>query len=114
MRRTLYIGYGLRLLLSAIFPLGFGVGFGLVLFVDIWPGILSINIVNSLGIEPRTFLGTLLTTIVQGTLLNVIIFVIMSIAYVFQRMFMTPPPEFGPKGFDVVMPAHPAQPLTRV
>ena len=104
MRRTLYIGYGLRLLMSAAFPLG----------IDFIPGILSVELVgNVLDVEIKSFLGTLLTTIVQGAILNIIIFVIMSLAYAFQRMFMTPPPDFGPKGFDVVIPSTPT-PVTRV
>jgi hypothetical protein len=76
----------------------------ILLFGDLWPGLVSIWVVeDGLGVSPRTFTGTLLTTIVQGALLNVIIFVIMSVLYAFQRMFMTPPPEFSPHGFDVVM-----------
>src|SRR5688500_18745775 len=102
-RRTLYIGYGLRLVLSMMFPLvvaGFGWG---LFFPDIWPGLLSLGIVNNLGLNTNSFEGTLLTTIVQGTLLNIIIFVIMGFVYAFQRLFMTPPPEFRPHGFEVVM-----------
>ena len=108
-RRTLYIGYGLRLMLSVIFALGMSVvtEAGILLAVDIWPGILSVQLVKGLGIELATFHGTLLTTIVQGAMLNAIIFVVMAVSYSFQRLFMTPPPEFAPKGFDVVMPSVP-------
>ena len=73
-RRTLYIGYGARLVLSMLFPLGLGGGFGpatLFLWPDIWPGFLSYTIVqNVLRLNPETFEGTLATTIVQGTLLT--------------------------------------------
>jgi hypothetical protein len=31
--------------------------------------------------------------------------------YAFQRLFMTPPPEYAAKGFDVVMPASPPSSL---
>jgi hypothetical protein len=89
-----------------LFPIGIaGAGPGvIVLFADLWPGLLSIWVVeDGLGVSPRTFTGTLLTTIVQGALLNVVIFVIMSVLYALQRMFMTPPPQFRPHGFDVVM-----------
>ena len=110
-RRTLYIGYTMRLILSALFPLGVVSGPGpgaWVLFIwpDIWPGLLSLMVVgNWLGLSPETFEGTLATTIVQGTLLNVIIFGFMLIVYAFQRQFMNPPPEAQPRGFEVVLPA---------
>ena len=109
-RRTLYIGYGLRLIMSAVFPLGIGTGSPAIvlMFGDLWPGLISIHIVkNVVGVSPQSFTGTLLTTIVQGALLNAILFVVMAVVYAFQSMFMTPPPERAPKGFDVVMPATP-------
>ena len=94
-------------ILSFLFPLGMSTGLGLVLWVDIWPGILSLIFVDELlGADAQYFAGTLATTIVQGTLLNIIIFIIMSIVYAVQRLFMTPPPESSPRGFDVVMPAR--------
>src|SRR5687767_15817356 len=52
-RRTLYIGYGLRLILSAVFPLGLSSkGPGVILmFADLWPGLVSLKIVqDGLGI----------------------------------------------------------------
>jgi hypothetical protein len=98
-----------------VFPLGLSSkGPGVILmFADLWPGLVSLKIVqDGLGIDPRAFTGTLLTTIVQGALLNVIVFIVMAVVYAFQRMFMTTPPEYSPKGFDVVMPtaAVPAVP----
>ena len=107
-RRTLYIGYGLRLILSMIMPLGVisgGPGI-IVLFADGLPGLWSEYVVKEwLFVDPVTFTGTLLTTIVQGAVLNAIVFVAMALVYAFHRVFMTPPPEAAPKGFDVVMPA---------
>lgn len=97
-RRTLYIGYGTRLLLSVAFPLGVG--------ADMMPGMLSIGIVRGMGLEPHGFEGTLATTVVQGTLLNLLLAFFMAGVYGVQKAFMAPPP--APKGFDVIMPAIPA------
>ena len=83
-RRTLYIGYGGRLLISIAFPIG--------MFVDLWPGVISMELVQSLGLETRAFLGTLLITLVQGGILNVILMLFMGLVQGFQRLFLKPPP----------------------
>ena len=98
-RRTLYIGYGVRLGLSALFPLGMG--------VDMMPGMLSVNVVEGVLGNARDFAGTLATTVVQGTLLNVILFFFMAAVYAVQRAFMRPPA--APPGFEVVMPVIPVE-----
>jgi hypothetical protein len=107
-RRTLYIGYGLRLFISMLCPIGFGFQSESMLFTvpDVWPGVLSLQVVERMGLEPETFAGTLATTIVQGSLLNVAIFLIMLIVYWAQRLFMSPPPQQAPQGFDVILPAR--------
>jgi hypothetical protein len=111
-RRTLYIGYGLRLILSIAMPLG---ALPLLFFADVIPGLISINIVKSTGVRPESFHGTLLTTIVQGALLNAIVFGVMLVIYWFQRLFMTPPPTSERlHGFEVVMPASPASRVSPV
>ncbi|HZN68610.1 MAG TPA: hypothetical protein VFB66_25235 [Tepidisphaeraceae bacterium] len=94
-RRTLYIGYGLRLGASLLFPVGMA--------ADVWPGLLSVGIVEGLGLRGRGFEQTLAITVVQGTLLNAILFVVMSLVYGIQRLAMKPPAEVAPRGFDVVM-----------
>ena len=95
-RRTLYIGYGLRLGASLLFPVG--------MVVDMWPGIISVGIVeDGLGLKGRGFEQTLAITVVQGALLNVILFVVMFLVYGIQRLTMKPPAEVAPRGFDVVM-----------
>lgn len=100
MRRTLYIGYGGRMVLSVLFPIGMG--------VDMFPGMLSVSFVrNVLQLTPESFLGTLATTCVQGTLLNLILVVFMSVVQAFQRAFLRPPEE--PRGFAVLMPAQPVE-----
>ena len=98
-RRTLYIGYGARLVASILFPLGMG--------LDMLPGMLSVALVENFT-NAHTFAGTLATTVVQGTLLNAMLTVFMAAVYATQKMFMQPPP--APHGFDVVMPALPAEP----
>ena len=98
-RRTLYIGYGARLLVSFLFPLGMG--------LDMLPGMLSVALVEKFT-NAHTFAGTLATTIVQGTLLNAMLTVFMAAVYGTQKVFMQPPP--APQGFDVVMPVIPVQP----
>ena len=94
-RRTLYIGYGARMAASIVFPLGVG--------MDLLPGMLSVNLVQQgAGLDPHTFGGTLLTTIVQGTLLNVLLGLFMLFVYFVQRATMKPPEAV--QGFEVVMP----------
>ena len=86
----------MRLGLSVLFPLGMG--------ADLFPGMLAVETVKSyLGLDPHSFEGTLATTVVQGTFLNVILAVFMYQVYWFQRLFMKPPE--APQGFEVVMPA---------
>jgi hypothetical protein len=82
-RRTLYIGYGTRIGLSVGFPVG--------MFLDAWPGMLSISLVARLGFDETGFVGTLLITLIQGTLLNVIVGLFMGFTYLVQRWFCRPP-----------------------
>ena len=104
-RRTLYIGYGTRLVLSLAFPIGMG--------VDLIPGLMSIRVVELVGMEPRSFAGTLAITIVQGGLLNAIIGVFMLVVYSIQRATMKPPVDAERHGFEVVVggPPQPVIPL---
>jgi len=111
-RRTFYIGYGARLVLSMLMPLGMpGIGMPgfsippmfILMFPDIWPGFISLRVVDAIGLEPESFAGTLATTIVQGALLNLIIFFFMLIVYGVQRPFLKLPPDHAPRGFDVVL-----------
>jgi len=109
-RRTLYIGYGARLLLSLSMPIGMLPLMpltGFLIFPDVLPGIVSVQVVEATGLDPESFAGTLATTIVQGTLLNVIIFLFMLVVWGFQRLFMKMPPESAPRGFEPVLPAQP-------
>ena len=103
MRRTLYIGYGARLVISVIVPVG--------AFVDLYPGLISVMVVgDGLGFRPEGFTGTLVTTLVQGTLLNIILALFMGIVWVVQASLMTAPEicEAGCKtcGYDLSMTPH--------
>lgn len=86
-RTTLYIGYITRLTISVIYPLGLG--------ADLLPGTLSIAFVEALlGID-HGFAPTLLITLVQGTLLNLILAVYMLLIYGIQKLFRKPPIPAG-------------------
>ena len=82
-RRTLYIGYGLRMLVSIIFPAG--------MMIDMFPGLFSIYIVQSLGVPEKSFFATLMITLIQGTLLNTILSVIMLVVWGSQRLLLRVP-----------------------
>jgi hypothetical protein len=101
-RRTLYIGYGTRLIVAIILPVGAA--------IDLWPGLLSINIVSRL--TPFSVVGdfdefifTLLTTIVQGTILNAIMSVYMGFVWALQAAVCKWPQE--KRGFPVEMVKQP-------
>ena len=98
-RRTLYIGYGVRVGLSIAFPIGMG--------ADLLPGMISVSAVEKLGFDPRSFGGTFATTLLQGAILNVLVFLFMFVVYGVQRMTMKPPATVAPPGFEVVLPAQP-------
>ncbi|MBN1512863.1 MAG: hypothetical protein JXB13_12685 [Phycisphaerae bacterium] len=76
-KTTLYIGYGTRLAMSVLFPVG--------LFLDVWTGLASIEIVRLFLADPNGFAGTLAITILQGVFLNIILAVFMGAVYLLQR-----------------------------
>lgn len=94
-RRTLYIGYGLRLALSICYPIG--------MVADALPGLFSVGLIESLGMETKGFVGTLAITCVQGALLNLIITLFMVVVYAIERAFLKAP-ELQPRGFEVILP----------
>ncbi len=106
-RRTLYIGYGARLILSMVMPMGLrnrsDPGSLITLLPDVWPGMLSVQFVESTNLDAESFAGTLATTIVQGALLNVIIFTFMLVVYGVKRLLLKLPADHVPRGFDVVI-----------
>ena len=98
-RRTLYIGYGVRMGISVLFPIGMG--------ADLMPGLLSVGIVeNLLGMHSKGFFGTFLTTCVQGTLLNILLSAFMFCVWGIQKLTLKP---VNPQGFPVVVRAIPVE-----
>ncbi|MCK6483146.1 MAG: hypothetical protein HUU22_16540 [Phycisphaerae bacterium] len=82
-RRTLIIGYGLRVVSSTIFIPGF--------FIDIFPGMLSVELGRRFVADEHSFVGTLLITCIQGVLLNIILGAFMGLVYIVQVLFCKPP-----------------------
>ena len=86
--RTVLIGYGTRILISIIFPVG--------LAVDMMTGVLSVAIIQNVspahsidlpesGAAVSAF-AVFLTTVVQGILLNVMLFAYMILVYGVHRV----------------------------
>ncbi len=86
--RTLYAGFGLRIMLTAVVPAG--------LVVDLLVGAISIQITRGLFADSEGFACTFVTTLVQGALLNVALFIVMAVLYAIQRIACPPP---IPEGF---------------
>lgn len=89
------IGYGIRMLISVVFPLGS--------FIDIPTGVVSISIANfvygtdiegsgamGFGNEGLAFVWFLSTTVIQGILLNIILFIFMLIMFGIGLLFSGP------------------------
>ena len=78
---TALIGYGTRILISLIFPIG--------LTIDMFTGIISVSLVDSLlgsgtrleSTAPVSAVSVFLTTVVQGVLLNLMLLAYMFIVY---------------------------------
>jgi hypothetical protein len=117
-RRTLYIGYGTRMGISLlmIFAVLSGPYLGwlaLPLASDFLLGAISVGIAGALGLLENDgghmpsagFLGTLVTTCIQGTLLNIVVGIFMLVVYGIQRAVAKPPPELR-RGFEVLSPQN--------
>jgi hypothetical protein len=90
-RRTLKIGYGTRLALSALFPVG--------MIVDAIPGMISLEISRVLWteftVDGKGILGTYIITLIQGGLLNGLLLVYMAMIYGLLRAFWKGPIAAG-------------------
>ena len=87
-RRTLYAGYGIRVAMTIVAPIGF--------YIDVYPGLLSIDIVEAIApnwMRPNGFAATLLITLLQGTILNLMVSAFMLVAWGAQRGVLTPTPR---------------------
>ncbi len=81
--RTLKIGFGTRILLSIAFPIG--------MYVDIYCGLCSITLVMGRVEDEAASWQVFLITLVQGTILNLLLFVFMTLVWSVQRLFLKPP-----------------------
>lgn len=82
-RRTLLIGYGTRIALSLLFPLG--------LALDMFLGVIAVSLVETVLSNPYggdasrlSFAVVLMTTVVQGVLLNLVLAAYMALVYAAQ------------------------------
>ena len=84
MRRTLIVGYGTRMAISIIFPIG--------LMVDMFTGVLAVAVVQETlfqtdGVQDALVLAVFLTTLVQGLLLNLILMAYMLVVFAAQWLW---------------------------
>lgn len=88
--RSFRVGYGLRLAVCVV-P-------GAAMAVDMFPGILAVMAGELLEREVgfNRFASTLVSTLVQGTLINIAILAVVLFAWLFQTMFM----QWKPPVFD--------------
>jgi hypothetical protein len=97
-RRTLYIGYGIRLGISIVFPVGMA--------IDLLPGMFSVGLVRNFVGMKESFAGTLMITIVQGTIINILLSILMAFIWLLQKVFIKT--ERQPQGFPVeILPSAP-------
>jgi hypothetical protein len=84
-RRSMQIGFGLRILASLVVPIGFS--------LDMFPGMLTTMagrlVAAGIGLDLDGFLITFLQTLIQGSLLNIEILLVVAGARVFQIAFLT-------------------------
>ncbi|WDI40858.1 hypothetical protein [Bremerella sp. P1] len=70
-KTTLRITYGTRIAISLLFPVGF--------FVDLWCGIIALTLTSlffktgDFDVSKMEFTSTLMTTLIQGCLLNIVL-----------------------------------------
>lgn len=81
--RTIKIGYGVRVLVSAAFPVGMA--------VDFFPGVIAVKTVGLFFRPSNGFVATYIITLLQGVFLNIILFVFMLLVYGIQVAFFLEP-----------------------
>lgn len=81
-RRTLWLGYGVRVVVSAIPVYGW--------FVDLYAGSFSVELGERLGFDGNGFTSSLAITLIQGAALNAIVIVLMLLAFPFVRRLTRP------------------------
>lgn len=81
------IGYGTRVVVSLAYPLGLG--------LDIVTGMFSVGLAEALWGRSHGFAATLTTTLIHGTLMNVILMIYMLNLFGVLRFFMPKPVPEG-------------------
>lgn len=84
-KRTIKIGYISRVLLS----------WPTFVILDMFPGMLAVELTKHLPFDQHGFQGTFITTIIQGIFLHIILLFYMAAIYGFQRAFLKPPITIG-------------------
>ena len=92
--RTLQVGYGTRIFMSALCFLLAGVS-PFPIMVDLWCGATAMNIVEWLSYPVRHPLSIWFTTMLQGTMLNGILLIYMLVVHVVLIPFVSSAPEDG-------------------
>ena len=99
-RVAVTIGYGLRLLVSVVFPIGMA--------IDVIPGMISAGIsgLNISGHSPReaAFGPVLFATLFQGALLHIMLWLFIGVVFLVVRA-VNRKRQMQPHGFAVIMPA---------
>ena len=84
-KRALVIGYVGRVVLS------FAMLLPPFIIMDMLPGMLAVELTKGLPFDQRGFAGTFITTIIQGTFLNIILALFMWMIYGFQYWILPRP-----------------------
>jgi hypothetical protein len=85
--RTLRIGFSTRLAISLLFPFG--------LLADLYPGLLTVRIIEALFGHEHGFAPAFVGTLIQGGLLNLVLLAYMFVIYGFQRALLPKPVRHG-------------------
>ncbi len=81
-RATLYLGYGLRILASVLMPFAFVWEFSqFFMYVDGMAGMASIALGGRFGFDGHGLFSTLVITLIQGGLLNLMVGLVMLVLY---------------------------------
>lgn len=86
-RRAAYIGYGTRIVLSLVFPLGLALDF----VCGVVSGFIIGFVFNLLPDGPESFIAILTWTLVQGAVLNAVLFIYTATVYSFMKHLYSHP-----------------------
>jgi len=93
-RRTVQIGYGTRLAISVLSITIFA-NVPFPIFMDMYLGAVSLGVINSLGFDEKAAAGIFLTTLLQGSLLNIVLLVFMLFVFPVVMLFLPPSAKPG-------------------